>query len=117
MGVGDGDPSIVGSCPLSIGCRLCSASSRWRLLSAVGDAGGVVSSVSGDLLVGMVSNEGTKVPVNGSVRILSWVTERTCSLCACSTSLMSLRCSRTVLLNATETVANDDGIIGSLHRS
>ena len=82
----------------------------------MGDAGGVVSSVNGDLLVGIVSSDGAKKPV-GSVRILSLVTDRACSLCACSTSLSSRRCSRTALLNVDEVVASEAGITTPLHKS
>ena len=116
MGVGDGESSGIDSGPLPIGCKLCIASSWWCLLSAVGDAGGVVSSVNGDLFVGIVSNDGAKKPV-GRVRILSRVTERVHSLCACSTSLSSLRCSRTALLNVDEAVASEAGSTTSLHKS
>ena len=75
-----------------------------------------MSSVNGDLLVGIVSSTGAKKPV-GFVRILSLVTDLAISLCACSTSLSSLRCSRTALLNVVEVVAIDAGITSSLRSS
>ena len=68
-----------------------------------------MSSVSGDLLVGIVSSTGAKKPV-GAARILSLVTDLTISLCACSTNLRSLRCSQTALLNVVEIVAVVAGI-------
>ena len=75
-----------------------------------------MSSVNGDLLVGIVSSTGAKKPV-GIVRILSLVTDLAISLCACSTSLRSLRCSRTALLNVDEIVASEAGSTTSLHKS